>query len=210
LCAVMLALWQAWGIVGPVSCVLLFGITMWAATWNRRMVPGRTVVAGLVLCGAFGAASWVPYIAGVADREVFAQKYFDEPRGACWEALESLPSGSCVTWFGPSNCYYELYGRHYQFVPVAVNSDGTPVTPLHRRSAGESGKIKWWAPSPTPEASTFTANLRTLGIQYVVIQKTGNVWPPQDAILRAAALTRVRFEDSSNRIIELGQQCPVP
>jgi hypothetical protein len=205
LCAVMLALLEAWGITGPVVCGLLFVIGMWIARSTRMRIPGRPAVAGLLLCLVFGAAPWVKYIAQVADREVFSQKYFDEPRGGCWEALEFLPSGSCITWFGPSNCCYELFGRRYQFVPVAVNGDGTLLTPLHQRSAGGTGAIGWWAPSITPEAVSFISNLQALGIKFVVVQKTGRVWPPQDAILRSAPHSRVRFDDGSNRIIELGR-----
>jgi hypothetical protein len=203
--AAVLALWGAWGISGIGLCALTYVLVRWIGAKYRPGGSLRVITAGVLIGLAGGIILWIPYISQVADRNMFSEKYFDDPRGQCWQFLERLPAGAHVTWFGPSSGYYQLFGRRLQLAPIAVDANGKRVLPLHEQWKRDPLGVQWWSPPRAPDPETFVDNLVALGIQYVVLQKTNTGWPPQEVILMKAGLSPAIYEDTANKIFCIGQ-----
>ncbi|MCC6397554.1 MAG: hypothetical protein IT282_11095 [Bacteroidetes bacterium] len=183
-----------------------FGIacaTFVALRWTpilKMRAPGRRLRVAAFVAMVAGVALWVPYITRVADARTFNQMYYDEFWGDCWKSLETLPPGSRMAWFGPSNEYYPLYGRRLHLVPVAVEEDGTLHRPLHEQWRTHRAEVRWWEHAAIPDAATLLENLQESEVQYVLLQKRPEGWPKQDRLLASTGKTVVVYEDQANKI----------
>jgi hypothetical protein len=206
LCSVLALVSLANG--GPVFALASAVVACAGYLWGDRLVRttaglrGRPAVIVAVI--VFGCvALWVPYARLVADENMFSSLYFDDERGGSYRFLETLPPGSRITWFGPSNEYYPLYGRRLQFIPVVVDPDGSWRPPLRRQWEQDPGGVQWWGQGRPPDPGTLAHNLRSLGIDYVVVQKVDGLWPVQDRLLDTDAEAPLVYGDSANRVRRL-------
>jgi hypothetical protein len=122
----------------------------------------------------------------------------DRPIGKAWSALEAAPPGSSIAYF--MNRDYEilpLFGRRYQFDPVAVDSSGNPLLPLFERFRADPTLTVFHAKMPLPgDPAELIHNLQTAGIKYVFVSKwRADDWPPQHAILAHSDHLRVLYQD---------------
>ena len=98
----------------------------------------------------------------------------DETVGPALAALERLEPGLRIARFGPKAYrYYPTFGRHWQFVPVATNTEGTPDVLLHDRWRGRG---TWWlaASDTTRVDSTLAERLRANGVEVVLVARDGD------------------------------------
>jgi hypothetical protein len=199
LCAVIVSFAEMRAVYGFAIACGVFAALRWTPVLKLR-IPGRRLWAAALIAFVAGIALWVPYITRVADTRAYSQVYFDEFWGDCWKSLETLPPGSRLAWFGPSNEYYPLYGRRLHLEPVAVEEDGTLHLPLHEQWRTNRTKVRWWEHAAIPDAATLLENLQTNEIRYVLLQKRPDGWPEQDRLLASTGKAAVVYEDQANRI----------
>jgi len=117
--------------------------------------------------------------------------------GGSWEAIEGLPAGSRITWFGNwVYQYYPLFGRHLQLDPVRVYDDGSLYKQPH---CGWEDNIEYddWVKAKIPmESNLLIPNLISSRIEYVVVtQGSNNQWPPQKKVLAASGKLEKIYDD---------------
>ncbi len=123
----------------------------------------------------------------------------DQPIGLAWNALDAAPPGSRVAWFlNRSYDYFPLFGRRYQFDPVAVDSNGKLTPPLHELFAGNPTiEVSRSKKSAMPrDAAELLNHLRDAKVDYVLVSKWPvAAWPPQHALLEKSDGLRVFYQD---------------
>ena len=95
----------------------------------RRVLPLLLLSVSLV-----GLALWAPHKHKLTDERIHGYGSKQRPIGRGWKALEGLPSGASIAWFGPGAYqYYPLFGRNYHLVPRPVAADGSPRMTEYKR-----------------------------------------------------------------------------
>jgi hypothetical protein len=200
--------WQRppWGM--PVALVLaIAAIGAWRLGWAvLRTHPTRVGVgtAALMFTGAL-VVCWLP----VKQRLTAAELYGTAGDvGPAWRALESLPSGARVAWFGVESWrVYPYWGRAWQLRPIRVLADGSAYRPLHER--WRERHFQWGEHNPSaalPQPSRLVGALTGNGIQYVVVSKwRGRPWPPQQDALAASGQAQIVWQDAYSVIWKLGR-----
>ena len=181
-----------------------------AALWSRigtiiRKAMARPWIVFLLILSGIGVISfWVPAVQQATDKNMSAYKLDEGPVGLGWDGLDKLPVGSRVTWFGPMNLIYPCYGRRLQLKPLAVNTDGSILRPLHERWRENPLGVRWWERATPTSASVLVENLTLCNVDYVLLQKIGDNWPQQDSLLQVANRVPV-FDDGFSRIRRLSR-----
>jgi len=134
------------------------------------------------------------------------------PVGRAWDAVDRLPPGARIAWFGGESWrYYPLYGRRLQHRPVPVVDNGAPWRPLHTWWHQLEGD--WWCypgnqtfgqmglPADT---SGLVDNLLAQGVQYVFVTswERGEL-PPQHFILQRSPHAQAVYHDGCSTIWRL-------
>ena len=168
--------------------------------WTRPLC-----VPFLIAAASFVLALWVPKQQELTDRRLYSQGSRRKPIGAAWQAVDKLPQGAILTWFGPGAYqYYALFGRNYQLIPQRVRSTGRTWTTeydewrqrLERDAAGIARQ--------PPTDQEFVDNLVSGGIQYVFVTKwDGNKWPSQQDILAGSDRAQAIYQDGYSTIWRL-------
>jgi hypothetical protein len=173
-------------------------VTVLSASAVRSL--GIAIVPAALILGSV----WTPYRQRLTDLGIYRR---GGRIGPALQALERLPRGTRVAWFWPASWqYYALYGRELQFVPAALNDDGTPYQPLHEvlRRHG----VEWWASSqvlgafvPDRDFSNVVFELAAARVSYVLISKWGgDKWPrEQEAVAKSGGAVPV-FDDGYSTI----------
>ncbi len=181
-------------------------LTMWKlpgviAYLGHRVAP--LTVGPVILLVTLAVA---PLKQGMTNNALWRYVNRQRPIGRAWEALESLPPGARIAWFGPlANQYYPLYGRHFQLTPWPVNTDGTAFQPVYL--AWKAGVFRWWGPGPVPEKKTLIQNLITAGATYVLVTRGGlPSWPPQQEMIETSTRAMPVYQDQNTTIWKLKAQ----
>jgi hypothetical protein len=199
---------KLWGPVHVLACVgfLCFAHFKTALLAGWRLLPRRVLFFPLPLLLLLLVALWSPYKQRMTDSILAAYGDSLRPVGRGWQALQQLPSGSRVTWFGPSTYqYYPMFGRRLQLVPVALDEDGSVLPPLHRAPAAA-----WWADSvAAPNADAFRANLRRAKVDFVFVSKwSQDAYPVQQAQLASWSEAHAVYDDSYSTVWALHEASP--
>lgn len=167
------------------------------------LIPARRLV--LLMClaaGLIGLALCRSHQKQLTDGRIY--NYGDEvrPIGAGWAALEMLPKGSRVSWFGPTAYqYYPIFGRWLQLVPRRVNADGSSYEHLHLRWLRDPKSTTWWAKRKVGDLSKLTENLLENKIDYVFVTKwNSDEWPVQQNILAESGKAKRIYDDGYSAI----------
>ena len=119
--------------------------------------------------------------------------------------IEVPPDARMACFMNRSYDFLPLFGRHYQFDPVVVDANGTPTLALHERF-GRDPKFTMSVSKAKPpkESAELLNNLRTAGINYILVSKwPANDWPPQYALLVGSDDVRVFYQDDYSVIWKL-------
>ena len=172
-----------------------------AEGWRRQAALAAVLLAGLALL-----AWWAPRKQAATDAKLYEYRY-SENRGPVtkgWRALEDLPEASRVAWFGVGDYeYYPLFGRRLNLVPVKVLGDGTLHEPLHERWRRDPQGTRWWERDRPCDAAALLPNLRKARVEYVLVTRNEDRWPPQDAALASSTQARKVFDDAYSVIWKL-------
>jgi len=139
----------------------------------------RAIIPTLVLLALIGIAASTPSRARGATSQLTGPMWFAEGPG--WTALEDLPDGARIAVYPldpPSHALiYPLFGRQFQFEPVAINVDGTARLPLHETWRQHTDD--WWWEFATraerPPTTTVLRNLREAGVEYLLLTERPSV-----------------------------------
>jgi hypothetical protein len=200
----LLAVIPAWT-AGPVIGLLLVAFALLVPYINRfidyffgmeysrraRWLSGGGLVVLLCL------VALQPVAQHLTDQRVYDYGLPDKPLGPAWKAMESVPPGARIAWFGNKlHEYYPLYGRQFNRVPVALDPSGVPFERLHHLFLEHNRQIAWWSDEPPVDSSKFRENIRRSGIDYVLVSKFGgDDWPPQQRILEHAGDCTPVYQD---------------
>lgn len=191
------------------------GALWWQVVRRRIWIPAtraRTIIA-LAVALLISLGAWAPTKQRLTDAELFSR----EGVGEGWRAVNDLPDGSRIAWFGPlAYAYYPLYGRDYQFDPVPVFDDGRPWTPLHERS---EAPVSWWDVvhhqqhrwGDPGDLSSLVTNLHAQRIDYVFTTEHGaDQWPSrgQAQVLAESEHASPIYADGTNTIWRLRDTAP--
>jgi hypothetical protein len=101
--------------------------------------------------------------------------------------------------------FLPLYGRRYQFDPVAVDPNGIPSLPLHERYARDPAfKMSLSKAKPPKDSAELLNNLCAANINYVLVSKwPASEWPPQYALMVSSDDVRVFYQDDYSVIWKL-------
>jgi hypothetical protein len=145
-------------------------------------------------------ALWMPAKQRFTDAAIHRYGDFQRPVGQAWRALETLPDGSRIAWFGPAAYqYYAVFGRRLQFVPRPVEFDGSPYQPLHE--AWRRDHFSWWSDAETSNLSPLVANLIASQVNYVLVTKWNlDAWPPQQHVLATSDQAQAVYDDGYSTI----------
>jgi hypothetical protein len=165
---------------------------LWAL-WQRR--AGRVPVQRVVRLGALPAllvllALVAPYKQRLTDLGFHGIGDAQHPIGDGWRALEDLPAGVRIAWYGPATwTYYPLFGRRLHLNPTAVHR---PVHELFRQHS-----YPWWNRRPAPpDPSRLLSSLIAAQVAYVFVTKwDGDEWPPEQEALEKSGRARAVYND---------------
>jgi hypothetical protein len=123
-------------------------------------------------------AFWAPYQQERTDSWILNYEWRKHHLGEVWSGLQTLPAGSCVTYFGPVRYqYYPLFGRRLQLVPCSVGLNGRIEIPLYKRWRQDPTIVRWWEGKAERveerNANDAVANLSEAGVDYVLTVKSG-------------------------------------
>ena len=159
--------WPPWGL--PVALVPgVAAIGVWRLGWalpRTHLTRVSVGTAALVFSGAL-VVCWLP-----VKQRLTAAALYGSARdvGPAWLALESLPSGARVAWFGVESWrVYPYWGRAWQLRPIRVLADGSAYRQLHER--WRERHFQWREEklsAALPEPSRLLGALAANGIQYM-------------------------------------------
>jgi hypothetical protein len=153
-----------------------------------------------------GTSALLPFAQRTTDERIFNQEEEKKPGGAAWKALNDLPAGSQVAWFGNRFIdIYPLYGRTFDKTALALDPDGRPSERLDRSYARLGGSYHWFGEPPAFTVATFADNVKNSGADYVFLTKSiSNEWPPQFYALVSSPLGKMVYNDGFSAIWKLG------
>jgi hypothetical protein len=166
--------------------------------WPRLV--GRAPVQRVVRLGALPAllvllAIVAPYKQQLTDLGFHGSGDAQHPIGEGWRALEDLPAGARIAWYGPATwTYYPLFGRRLHLNPTAVY-DGWPYRPVHELFRQHS--YPWWNRSKeAPDPSRLLSSSIAAQVSYVFVTKwDGDDWPPEQVALEKSGRARAIYDD---------------
>jgi hypothetical protein len=179
-----------------------------ASFWRRfsHVLAARTVHLGTKVGAGLMALSVAAMVVPFHERHLaeVVRKVGDkgQPIGKAWSAIENLPKGARIAWFGPTSYwYYPLYGRRYRLVLRPVTRNGAPLRHLHERWRDNSEKIIASAGDKGVGFDNLLDNLIRSGVDYVFVTKwRGEKWPPQQAVLAASDRADAVYDDGYSSI----------
>jgi hypothetical protein len=177
-------------------------LALWAL-WPR--VAGRTPVPRILRLGTVPAllvllAIVAPYKQRLTDLGFHGVGDAHRPIGDGWRALEDLPAGARIAWYGPATwTYYPVFGRRLHLNPTAV-FDGWPYRPVHELFGQHS--YPWWNRSEAaPEPGRLLPALIAARVSYVFVTKwDGDEWPPEQDTLEKSGRARAIYNDGYSAI----------
>jgi hypothetical protein len=166
-------------------------------SWKR---VGRAVRWVVIPAGLIALVLWMPVKQRLTDAVIHRYDDTPGPIREAWRALETLPDGSRISWFGSGAYqYYPTFGRRLQLIPSPVEDDGSPYRPLHRR--WRTDQPSWWADAPPRDLSPLVTNLIANNINYVLVTKESlDRWPPQQHILATSGRAQPVYDDGYSTI----------
>jgi hypothetical protein len=182
-----------------------------AVSRSKRLSVPKSLLRLLVPAAFTLVALWMPFKQRLTDSRLWEFENSTRPIGAAWRALESLPKGARIAWFGPFQ-YYPLYGRHLQHVPVALFPDGAPYQPLHIQWRNDPTAVEWWPSRGEREPVPLLENLRKAKIEFVFVSRYNNFnwdypltdcWPRQQHVLLRSHEADKVFDDGYSVIWRL-------
>ena len=195
--------------LAPLAGLAVVGIAagFWWVVGSRvslARLGGRHVMVLLLAVLAALAVSG-PLLEGRQRVSMYDTGGAKRPVGQGWRAVERLPDGASIAWFGPTAYqYYPLYGRRLQFSPCPVNADGSAYEHLHERWLRHADGFRWWGGEREPELDDLLENLRRSGAEYVFVTKwQGDHWPPQQAVLAGSGQAHCEYDDGYSAIWRL-------
>jgi len=156
----------------------------------RRIVRLGALPALLVLL-----AIVAPYKQRLTDLGFHATGDAQHPIGDAWRALEGLPAGARIAWYGPATwTYYPMFGRRLHLNPTAVH-DGVPYRPVHELFREHS--YRWWyRREEAPDPGGLLSSLIAARVSYVFVTKwDADDWPPEQEALEKSGRARAIYDD---------------
>jgi len=140
-----------------------------------------------------------PYKQQLTDANIHNYGSIEHPIGRVWQAIENIPDGSSVAFFGPKTYqYYPIFGRKFQQIPHPVNGKGLPVRPVHENFRQKPSR-RWWGPTGKTgkvDLSELVDNLIAGGVDYVLVtHRRGHEWPPQREALANSEYVQLIYDD---------------
>jgi hypothetical protein len=124
--------------------------------------------------------------------------------GPGWGAVDRLPSGSTIGWYGPAAYeYYAMFGRRFQLVPVEFNRRGERASSYLSR--WERGQLSWWSQDRSDVSrEEFVSNMRQSQIDYIFVTKwRGNRWPGAYEWLSETGAAVNEYDDGYSAIFRI-------
>jgi len=149
-------------------------------------------------------AVWQPIKQNFTNQIIFNWGGENRPVGKGWRAVNSLPAGSRIAWFGPTAYeYYPMFGRNYQLVPTPIASDGSAY--LFPHQIWKKEKISLWEIySKRADLKNLIENLLANHIDYVFVTKWNTFsWPAQQKIFENSSYAEQVYNDNYSAIWKL-------
>ena len=206
---VLLAIIPAWNSnpwIGLLLVPLAYMITPIKRFVNYVMkmtVRERTMwLSGGVLGVLTGLMLIQPLAQYLTDQRVYKHGMPGQDLGQAWKAIDKLPPGSKIAWFGNKlHDYYPLYGRGFNKTPVPLAPDGNPHVRLDLLYVQQRGSLPWWGDEPALNPATFCENIRRAGIDFILVSKWGGEsWPAQQEVLGGSTWGTMIYNDGFSAI----------
>jgi hypothetical protein len=159
-------------------------------------------------------ALWMPYKQRLTDQNLFRSS-FAQPFAGTWRFVEAnVPAGSRITWHGPrAFLYYPLFGRDYRLEPVRTRSDGNLSMPFFEEYR-QVPLVSIDLDRIPVDRDTFVSNLRSSGVDYVLLRRVGGAervstpelrqtWQDQLEALRSSEHAHLAFDDGQTTLWRL-------
>ena len=206
---VLLAIIPAWN-SSPWIGLLLVPLAFMIVHINRFVdyvmkmtVRERTMwLSGGVVGVLTGLMLIQPLAQYLTDQRVYKHGMPGQDLGQAWKAIDKLPPGSKIAWFGNKlHDYYPLYGRGFNKTPVPLAPDGNPHVRLDLLYVQQRGSLPWWGDEPALNPATFCENIRRAGIDFILVSKWGGEsWPAQQEVLGGSTWGTMIYNDGFSAI----------
>jgi hypothetical protein len=154
---------------------------LWLGKKGQGLFSSQRVTPAMRLTGIPVAllliALWAPYKQRLTDAKIYNYREPADgtlhPFTRAWQALEAVPKGSRVSWFGSGSYqYYPVFGRKLHLIPTQVNADGSHYQPMHELFRHKP--FQWWGSDgekSEQDLSRLLPNLVAIGVDYLLVTK---------------------------------------
>lgn len=157
-------------------------------TYFQFIMRARYICLILIVVFFSGFSLCYPYQKHFTDQNVFSYESDFYPVGQAWQFIDTFPDRSVIGWGGTPQ-YYPLFGRSFQFKPIAVSSTGEQILPLHKYWARDpENTVRWRQKEPD---ANFVDNLIESRVEYFLIARLPKeMWPLQMKFLENSDKTQ--------------------
>ncbi len=197
--------WYVAGAVGVLGLLVLPKLRR----ISLRPAAVRAAALGVGAAVLVALAALAPLKQRLNDRWLHTWGDGSRPIGDGWRAVNALPEGSRIAFFGPvAYQYYPLFGRQLQLEPYAPAADGSPYPRLADLWRKDPENTVWWWGQPRPTScDRLVENLLANGVDFVfVTQWDRHDWPPQQQALATSGQADAVYDDGYSVIWKLKER----